>query len=177
MESIKFVKKNDVVENLEKYIKDNEIRYYCYDITRSIVNGGKINFDNITKRIEKHFKDAIDNNEYHLHCYYEKEDSIGTGFNIVFWINEYTEKNCYYTFKEKIRIRYISWGGDVKDITIEEIDETLQYINDRLVYYNKLLNNVDEIIEENNKIYDSIKEFQKKYDDGIHYDILWLMNK
>ena len=177
-QEIRLVKKEELRHTIWELIANNEIRYYIYDITRSVINENKINFDNITKRVEKHFKEKIENNIHKLNCYYEKYDGVGTDYNIVFWINEYIhEEQRYFTFKEKITLQFISWANDKNNLTIEKIDDTLNKINDNLIYYKYILENIDDIIEENNKIYNSIMEFKQKYDNGIYTDIMFLLNR
>ena len=175
MEKIKLVKKDELKNEIDNRILNNEMRYYIYDITKSILNDGKINMDNITKRVEKYFKEKIENNKYELCCYYEKNDCIGTEYNIVFWKSNYIT-NRYMEFSEKITLKYVWGADDIKDISIDTINKNLEYIGNQLKYYNSILENIDNIIDENNKIYNDFMEFSKKYS-SENNNILWILNK
>lgn len=178
MEKLRKLEKDNLEKIIQDRLKNNIVRKYCYISVQDVLSGGKINMDNITKRVLKHFEDRIKDNKHGLSVYYSKNDNYTSiSYELKFYVHEWDEsKKEWFNFSECVDLRRDHLYSDCVDIlTIEKIDQTIKNIENNIVYYNNLLENLDLIIEENNRIYDQYIEFLNKYSDNYYNKLSYII--
>lgn len=178
MQKLRKLEKETLKKIIQDRLKNDIVRKYCYVSIQDVLLENKINMDNITKRVLKHFENRIKDNKHGLSVYYSKNDNYtSVNYELKFYVHEWDEdKKEWFNFSEYVDLRRDNLYSDRVDIlTIEKIDNIIKNIENNITYYNNLLENLDLIIEENNKIYYEYMEFLNKYSDDYYNKLAYII--